>query len=548
MHSAGWHNQKMVITSRQILATLPAIVCLVANLVAGDGSCSIKTPDEQINRYASQNDCFRAAVFENNRNESAGDNINQRVNDNLNLYARAAKVAAENGANVLVFPENGIGDSPAKRGEDLEEIPDPDFLTNDNNNPCAQPQLFEDNEVLKRLSCMARENSLYLVANYGTRQSCSAGEKVGRSECPRAGHFKLNTNVVMDPQGNFIKRYRKYNLFLESFKGVFDHSPSLEEVYFDTPYGRFGVFTCFDVAFKWPAIDLVEKYHIDTVLFPTLWHDEAPIFSGLLAQDSWSRSNQVNLLAANLLKPELGAVGSGIYSGDSSFFTSAESCSGKLLIANVARDPRSKKCTRNFNPVLVEIDGTILQTQQYHYNNYQLQSSDKVESPSKSEFSGTSCSGKVCCTVDFKIRGSIGEEALSRLIILVRDDNRLGPFKFYEQVCLLATLEKPFDRNRLNETVFAREALVEFERLSLEATFESKYVMPVAATSLTQPMKRADHQFECTREKDEAGMLKCNHVYQANQHGSGDRIYSFGLYGRVYGRDKMPPGWTVASD
>lgn len=484
--------------------------------------------------------CFRAAVFENNRVDS--EDIGEQIQSNMEIFKRAAKLASENGANMIVFSEDGILMGSRQKVEPyLAEIPDPTQLSDQDRNPCltksAKISGHKQNDILIALSCIARDNQLYVVANFGTRQNCEPGEQVGSRECPKKGFLALNTDVVLDPAGNFIRRYYKHNLYIE----IFDHSPELEQVYFDTPFGRFGIITCFDILFEKPAMQLVEQHQIDTMLFPTWWYDEAPILSATLSQDAWSQANQVNLLAANTFRPHLGSVGSGIYSTNNTLYTTAQSKSAKLLIANLASKPRSGKCTKGFDPVSINIE-TSNPVAEYRNKHYELQESDMIFTLQQLEAKKIICNKQVCCTFDYKISSSDrSKNVLSRLVLVVRADNRLGNLGFYEQVCLLASLEKPINPDDLKNTKFSREPLVSFDKLLVKGTFETRFVMPFAGHNLTQPIARKDRHFEC-HELDR--LFRCTHTYFIDEETSkGREVYSFGLYGRMFERDLMPDGW-----
>lgn len=548
-----------------LLTVVALDICILADLLTENSppaTCSLKSvqgdcPEppathhhhhhHQYHRIQQNDDdaCFRAAVFENNRIDSP-DDLGERIQRNLGLYDRAAKLASQNGATMIVYPEDGLYMGTRRQVEPhLQQVPDPESLSEHNNNPCLRPDQFgAASEILTNLSCIARENRLYVIANFGTRQECEPYEQVADRQCPEKGFFSLNTDVVLDPEGNFIKRYRKYNLFIE----IFDHPPALEEVHFDTPFGRFGLFTCFDIIFERPAVDLVEKHKVDTILFPTWWYDEAPILTATLSQEAWSRGNQVNLLAANMFRRGLGSVGSGIYSGDSMVYTTASSSNAKLLVANVAKNPKNSTCaSENFHPISIEIE-TGYPVDEYRNKNYELQKSDILFSLQQLEAKKTICSGQVCCTIDYKINPNsvIDQSSLSRMVLVARDTNRAGQFKFYEQVCLLATLEEPIRPDRsLNETVviYAREPLVAFEKLSIKGSFETSHVYPFAGHLMTQPMEREGRHFECHELTKQ--LTRCEHsIAKAKPQLDDKKIYSFGLYGRMYRRDIMPEGWN----
>lgn len=57
----------------------------------------------------------------------------------------------------------------------------------------------------ERLSCMARSNSIYVVANIGDKKPCNSSDP----GCPRDGRYQYNTNVVFDSEGKLVARYHK---------------------------------------------------------------------------------------------------------------------------------------------------------------------------------------------------------------------------------------------------------------------------------------------------------------------------------------------------
>lgn len=97
---------------------------------------------------------------------------------------------------------------------------------------------------------------------------------------------------------SFFAYCQQYNLYAPETQ--FDFPKDLELVTFDTPFGKFGMFTCFDIFSYDPAVVLVEKLQVDSVLFPTAWGNLLPILSAVPFHSSWARAMGVNLLAANV--------------------------------------------------------------------------------------------------------------------------------------------------------------------------------------------------------------------------------------------------------
>ncbi len=114
---------------------------------------------------------------------------------------------------------------------------------------------------------------------------------------------------------------------------------------------RFGVFTCFDMLFKDPSIDLVQIYGVQNIVFPTAWYKGFPMLISIEFQQAWSRVNCVNLIAANLYFPRLNFTGSGIYDcGEvKTYIYDEEPIEKRLLFATLSRNSRQPiKNDRNY--------------------------------------------------------------------------------------------------------------------------------------------------------------------------------------------------------
>uniref|UniRef100_A0A7M4FU94 Vascular non-inflammatory molecule 2-like n=1 Tax=Crocodylus porosus TaxID=8502 RepID=A0A7M4FU94_CROPO len=126
------------------------------------------------------------------------------MNRNIDVLEVAIKEAAQQGAHIIVTPEDGIYGWNFTREAlypYLEDIPDPQV----NWIPCTNPQRFAPAPVQERLSCLARNNSIYVVANMGDKKPCNCSDP----KCPRDGYYQYNTNVVFDSQGKLVARYHK---------------------------------------------------------------------------------------------------------------------------------------------------------------------------------------------------------------------------------------------------------------------------------------------------------------------------------------------------
>ncbi|KAI4817815.1 hypothetical protein KUCAC02_011189 [Chaenocephalus aceratus] len=258
----------------------------------------------------------------------------QHMQQNLDIYEQQAVRAAQQGVQILVFPEDGIQGFNFSRSSIfnyLETIPDPQ---EESWNPCTEPGKYNNTEVLQRLSCMARRYNLYLVANMADLQPCPLKTDPS-SSCPSDGRWQFNTNVVFRSDGLLVGRYHKNNLY---FEAAFDTPPQPEIITFDTPFaGRFGLIICFDILFYEPTIHLVTK-GVRQLIFPTAWMNQLPLLDAIQFQHALSLGANVTLLAANIRNDQMIMTGSGIYtpfSVKSHHAQKGDPDEGRLLVARV---------------------------------------------------------------------------------------------------------------------------------------------------------------------------------------------------------------------
>lgn len=252
------------------------------------------------------------------------------LQQNLDVYKEQAARAARQGAQILVFPEDGLHGFNFTRSSIygyLETVPDPQ----ESWNPCVEPGRHPDTEVQQRLSCMARQHKLYLVANMATVQFCS----VKTLSCPPDGRWQFNTNVVFSADGLLVARYHKQNLYFEE---AFDTPPQVELSTFETPFaGKFGLIICFDILFREPTVMLLEK-GVRQLVFPTAWMNQLPLLDAIQFQRALSLGANVTLLAANICHEHLRMTGSGLYSPWSAVYHHAQRGvpeEGRLLVAKL---------------------------------------------------------------------------------------------------------------------------------------------------------------------------------------------------------------------
>ncbi|CAB3220557.1 unnamed protein product [Arctia plantaginis] len=267
-------------------------------------------------------DHYVAAVVEYRVNRSS-------VETNRDNYVVLIQQAAQQNADVIVFPEMtlGVGSTNVTvpiRGL-LQEYPI----------PALRPDLYDD--LLVALSQASRQNQIYVVINIRENMNCI--QPLEGEECPERKQYYFNTNVVFDRNGAVIDRYRKINLFGEA-----SHTPALKPDLgiFTTDFGvTFGHFICFDLMFQIPSTQLVQKYNVTDIIFPTMWFSEMPYLTAVTIQESYAYTMDVNFLAAGANTVGVGSAGSGIYSGKAGALAAIMpgSPTTKLLVSRVPKIP-----------------------------------------------------------------------------------------------------------------------------------------------------------------------------------------------------------------
>ncbi|XP_050438268.1 vanin-like protein 1 isoform X2 [Adelges cooleyi] len=237
-----------------------------------------------------------------------GSNPLQSIQKNLPVYEDIIANASQYDVDILVFPEGGLtGLTLPDDRKDIQqfvtEIPSPES----NTIPCFTDKC---SIILKKLSCAARLNRIYVVVNLPEIEYCSKEEDPSCAD-DLANYY--NTNVVFDRQGTIVARYRKFNLFRE---GGFNVTHSSELCTFDTDFGvRFGMFICFDILFQNPANLVIQEKGVKDVVYSTAWFSEIPLLTADSVQSGWAYTNDVNLIAAGYNTPSMSVGGSGIYAG-----------------------------------------------------------------------------------------------------------------------------------------------------------------------------------------------------------------------------------------
>jgi predicted amidohydrolase len=135
-----------------------------------------------------------------------------------------------------------------------------------------------DGKTSKRFAKLAKELKIYLVT--------------GIAEVEASTDKYFNTLLVFNPKGQLIQTYRKINLFEGELKFL---SAGTERKYFETEFGKVGLFTCYDIHFDNPARDLVRLDKVKAISFSTSWVGD----NGITTFQSFAKSNGVYFMASN---------------------------------------------------------------------------------------------------------------------------------------------------------------------------------------------------------------------------------------------------------
>ena len=353
----------------------------------------------------------------------------------------------------------------------MEKVPDPH---SGDWNPCLEPPSAVHPHPLafqRALSCIAVDSGLYVVANVGTLQPC---DRSNDSACPDDGRYQFNTNVAYDPTGRLVARYRKYNLFIEEFH-IYDRPSSPELVYFETPFGRVGTFTCFDVIFGEPAMSLVERGNVSHVAFPTDWTNVLPHYAAGPFHQSYAAAAGVNLLAANLHEPSKDVCGSGVYGWDGipRAFRCTDDTSSALIVADVLARPDKAEANRPHLPT--DVDGGV---------------PDFIEPVFKDPFNlvhlrsntGTIsvCHNGLCCWLNYT-RPQGGND---RFVLGAFRGLHTFEGQYYVEICQLMTC---LDSGETRCGEGATTSSTHFSFIHLTGNFRTRYVYPQIVTTDVQP-------------------------------------------------------------
>lgn len=357
----------------------------------------------------------------------------------------------------------------------LEYIPDASLQWN----PCENPGRFHDSDIQVYLSCMARDNAMYVVANVGDMQPC---DRRNDSNCPKDSRYQYNTDVVYNPQGVFLAKYHKYNLFYEY---QFDTPVNYDIVTFDTEFGRFGVFTCFDILFKYPPVELVQDYNISNIVFPTAWMDAGPFLTSIQFHSSFAIAHGVNFLAANIHRPAERFHGSGVYTptGPAAYYYNiTDDSTGELTVATIPQRHTITRVPTTASPQPVAETGDVSFTSRMFKDIHNIV-------PLTEPFGdATVCHNSLCCNVTYNSPvDDEGNSNRSQVPTPDQDFYALAAYsglhnnsRYYMEICSLVRCKVNTGQYICGETWKNQEQAVlqPVENFVLYGNFSTTYVYP----------------------------------------------------------------------
>ncbi|KAH0549143.1 vanin-like protein 1 [Cotesia glomerata] len=330
-----------------------------------------------------------------------GKNTTVIAEENAKNFIKFLHTAKENQVDIIVFPENGLFSGQPRppiyrrsfylpHSTYLPDYKESKVLCNDSASSVM--------EVVKTLSCAAKNYSMYVVLNVHEKEECK--------NCSDGYHL-YNTNIVFDRNGALIATYRKYHLFGEV---GFDRTPKPKLSIFRTDFGvAFGQFICFDLLFGSPALSLVREKNITDIVFSSRWFSHLPYLSANQIQAGWSYVNDVNFLGSGYNSPVTGNTGSGIYAGRNGRIIDiwSETPTNALLIAKVPKmtngkrkEPINQNATKIINYSAIEIPTITRQKsisqQKLWSDNLSLFTTDFLHLTNGTH-NATVCHGGFCC-------------------------------------------------------------------------------------------------------------------------------------------------------
>ncbi|XP_063930469.1 vanin-like protein 1 isoform X2 [Zophobas morio] len=430
---------------------------------------------------------------------------------------------------MIIFPEASLG---FIRKTSVE------MATGDN--PFYHSKEYPD--YMKKLSSLAINFNTYLVTNIVEKVKCDNTSSSASENCKNTGNYYYNTNVVFDRNGTIISRYHKFNLFGDEHLTDRTDLPEIET--FETDFGvKFGIFTCFDILFQYPA-EILLNANIDAIIYPTNWRSELPFLTALQSQQMFAYTHNIMLFAAGGNLPLMSAGGTGVHRGahDTILQTIVAQGGSKTLIYESVNGTVVAPEVQNVDELGKEMDAFPTwiddSIQNFTWTPLDTNSSQTIEDQ---VCHGNNTEKFFCC--NFNITLTTSEEtgtSYSYLLVAfsgLRHYPSLGHGGF--EICgVIACLNSSISScgqrfPKYDEIVWP----VKFENITITANFEdnaSTTQFPNSLLSSIRPINANETEWS-GKQVDEDGQTVIQRTFAFKK--SQNRVLTFAIYGRDFGQD-----------
>ncbi|XP_074032951.1 vanin-like protein 3 isoform X2 [Leptinotarsa decemlineata] len=438
---------------------------------------------------------------------------------------------------IIVFPESVL--TPfVNETEFYSEVPKPFEVILCN----STDKRYKD--YLKELSCAAVKYNTTIVVNTVEKENCTSNNSTGF--CPSSGIVLYNTNVAFDRNGFVSGRYRKWNLYGEYQLSV---PPTAELVTITTKNNNtFGIFTCFDILFNVPALNLTRDLAIKNIIFPTHWFSELPYLTALQTQQMWAHENNVNLLAAGGNNPRSGSGGSGIFIGEKGPLATAfiGGVGGTIAIAKkVPRldipnnpylnmtpiDENVDELAKNLDSVKLIVDKTLNRHTNVVVN---TNKSTIIEEVCNGELSKLCCQFNITVDINETIQGQHAYVYQMVVFSGIRSYNggtvEVGLELCGVIACLNDSLSSCGQRYSNYEDIVWP---ITFKSISISATFPDDLNRIQYPNSLLSSLRPILPRHTIWKKEKIGGRVVRTHILNEPQ----NRVLTFGIFGRDFNRD-----------
>ncbi|CAH1163031.1 unnamed protein product [Phaedon cochleariae] len=323
-----------------------AELCKILLLVLSISTTSSVTDEEKKYTYSA----LVVEYFDQANDFSPAEEVvGSRTNDYIKLLENTGQEV-----DIVVFPESTL--IPKKHALALSsEVPRPfeEVICNSTKDK-YQP-------YLKRFSCAAIEFNATIIINMVEKDVCLVGS------CGGSGLAYYNSVVAFNEKGYVSGRYRKFNRFGEHH---LQSTPEVDVVAITTnDNDTFGIFTCFDILFGTPTLELIKEHGVKNIVFPHCWFGELPYLTAFQVQQMFTQEYNVNFLSAGCNNPRRGSGGSGIFVGDqgplATHIVSGEGGTRGIL-RRVPRPNISNNPFREFAAVVEDIEAVAKEMDNFH--------------------------------------------------------------------------------------------------------------------------------------------------------------------------------------